>query len=841
MRKRLKFCLVAPVAALACLVLSGPALAGETGGPFEAGDPLTTNVPYVAWAGEEVRLVKCVDDPNGEEWRDNDAEWNVVDNSIVQANGSNRDPVFFDDRDQRTSSFEGGGDQEGRTCWAIDAESVHPGMARIKMALDDGGESEGLPTLKHDFLVIWLAMSSPVLTELGEDAFPGIDLGDNNGGSPADYNPEDCSPAAGWQGCFLPGLIRVTVTGSFRDLQGNARTLPADWEALAGRFAVDTDGYNPMRWDIHDDQLETEGHTDSSFCVDELGEDIDAVDNCLGSPRIAEELAGAGPFSRTIGGTFPTVGPFDPVVPSETFLPDGKLDEGDAPMPAARIDLTLTGGVGGLAPADKQDIYSRDRLGTGDDLSTGTDASPAPVEGAHNLYAPFYFALIPAVIPQESGGFTTSGTHGPIANNFPGYQTGARGQGGGYHYWDLLNVDRRGGNNDCFDVGGTGQFPDQNRDEEDPSLLPTGIEGATVYTDEHGEAIVQFLPEVGAAVEGRTQEDRDQGLCDLGEVNGAELLGTATINAEAMDPYQPTFSDVRAGNALVKNVFELAGKSLDCFPKRPIEAVCIETIRDIRGNPVVGAPVLFTADADKGDPGVLGQSGPFGNFDGSECAAAPGETFGITEATLCFTNADGQAGVVIVHTQADSNVDVLAENVATRNGSFGVFRDRCIRFAGNGSTLPTDGPTCANPTDTGPTTPPATNNGGTSTNSNSDTNKTTTNSGNNTGPAPAAVAAQVVSLAGNPIPAAAPAKKAPAKAAAATLRSAKLVVVKGKRYLVLRVSGSAATAKVRITLVKGTGKASKPVVRTIRTNRAVRVPNLLIDRHVRTVRVSVAK
>jgi hypothetical protein len=38
-----------------------------------------------------------------------------------------------------------------------------------------------------------------------------------------------------------------------------------------------------------------------------------------------------------------------------------------------------------------------------------------------------------------------------------------------------------------------------------------------------------------------------------------------------------------------------------------------------------------------------------------------------------------------------------------------------------------------------------------------------------------------------------------------------------------------------------TGKATKPVVRTIRTNAAVRVANLQVGKHVRTVRVALAR
>ncbi len=57
----------------------------------------------------------------------------------------------------------------------------------------------------------------------------------------------------------------------------------------------------------------------------------------------------------------------------------------------------------------------------------------------------------------------------------------------------------------------------------------------------------------------------------------------------------------------------------------------------------------------------------------------------------------------------------------------------------------------------------------------------------------------------------------------------------------MRVNGAAKQAKVRITLVMRTGKATKPVVRTIRTNAAVRVANLQVSKHVRTVRVSLAR
>ena len=66
---------------------------------------------------------------------------------------------------------------------------------------------------------------------------------------------------------------------------------------------------------------------------------------------------------------------------------------------------------------------------------------------------------------------------------------------GVYHYWDFLNTHSRGGFNDCRDVGGDGSV----RRLETFIPLPTGIDEATVYTDEHGEAIIWFIPDVGAS------------------------------------------------------------------------------------------------------------------------------------------------------------------------------------------------------------------------------------------------------------------------------------------------------------------------------------------------------
>ena len=103
-------------------------------------------------------------------------------------------------------------------------------------------------------------------------------------------------------------------------------------------------------------------------------------------------------------------------------------------------------------------------------------------------------------------------------------------------------------------------------------------------------------------------------------------------------------------------------------------------------------------------------------------------------------------------------------------------------------------------------------------------------------PAPAgttaATSASVVSLGGNVTP------KAPTAARAVVVQT-RIVATRAGRNLVVRVNGRAPTARVRITLRNGT-RTVATIYRTVRTNRAVRVPNLRIPGGVTSVRVTVA-
>src|SRR3954466_15080552 len=61
------------------------------------------------------------------------------------------------------------------------------------------------------------------------------------------------------------------------------------------------------------------------------------------------------------------------------------------------------------------------------------------------------------------------------------------------------------------------------------------------------------------------------------------------------------------------------------------------------------------------------------------------------------------------------------------------------------------------------------------------------------------------------------------------------------RYLMLRINEPGPAARVRVALIAGKHRVVKTVVRTVGTNRRVRVVRLAIPRKVRTVRIRVLR
>lgn len=851
---RFKFLGSLLVVILAAIGLTSTALANDSNGLSGYPEPQTTNIPYNAWIGSQVRLTKCVplndDQIRTVEAQDSSIrlaslsgpipfplyrgnfsleEWTGANNSVVNS------PYFNNQEGSRTTgdvipffeyyagpkvnlaTKEGAKGEEVRPgfegirlCFSAHLTSPSSGLGVVKLAIraDPLGLFPGVdPQHKHLFLVTFLKPVTPVLTE--ETALNGQNLpvGDPDG---VNFNPGqfDNDAAKEWG----TGLAKVVVKGTFP--YGNIAsdqfpdgpalmTLPDDYAALAALWATDDDSFGgyfgsaPQRWDIHDDTtLPAEQHT-SNICAT-AGALIDVVDNCVGNTAGGLLWSGNdpdfGPFSRyntwhsyvPFAIAYPAVGPFDPLRPNTSFLPDGNpVNAGDANMPALRVDVNLSAdSIGSLIKADKSNVYSRDFKGT---------ATP------HNLYAPFYKAYIPAA-PGHTGG--RSGVAGSEGNNYPAYLTDDR----LYDYWDLLDKDSyQNPAPKCQNPVGV------------PYPAPYGWNHATIYTDEHGEGWIGYDPVPGDpdGLGNFNLAATTSGVNSICDVRPG-VAGTATISAVAKLPDQPG-ATWAADKSLTKIVRHLGEKTLVCTKKPGFPGSwCKETILDLAGNPIAGAPVLFVVEAQT-------SSGASVRDDQGTNGGGPASSVTIN------TLADGTA-TVYVDNSFDDCVNVTAENIGTRyNGKgVGITRDYWIKpRSGVGS----NGGSCTAPVVTPPVvTPPAP--GGSSGGSSSSSG----------GSSSAAGSAVTVSL-GGPVIQAQPVLQAGTSVLVgsngAKLFSVKVLQTQLGRYLVVNVKGSAKTAKIRIAIMGKNGKVLKTLVRTVPTNKAFKIANYKLGKTAVSVRASV--
>jgi hypothetical protein len=617
---------------------AGPAAAGNATPAF---DPQTTNIPYLAWRGQEVDLVKCFE---GGKQQVIDFENALGSFQIMDWSG---DPH---QRPQFLNTFAGGvfadfgqGEQEGDICFRADIGSSKAGLAMVKLAVSN---FPGGPVVaKHEFLVAWMNLNPTSLRDI---------VGNTTvqAGTEAGLNQF---------GVNLTG--NFPLGGNFSELGlGTSLTMPNDWAALAGALARSSnpdDDRNPLLWDIHDDQLATEGHR-GNVCSD--GSDIDAVDNCTGGDEF-------GPFSNIWGlagdaGFGGVIGPFDPLRPDQTLLSDGKIDAGDAPMPSAPVRFSITpntggatdiSGVGFLVPVDKHFIYSRSGSGG----------------GAHDLYAPFYATYLPATSAPQ----TSSGVSGPaMGNNFPGFLHNG-GQGGLYHYWDFARVHSEAVamETGCLRIG------------DEFRLTPSGPQSVTVYSDEHGEARGAFAPGLGFFFDNLGAIVNANGGCDL---QGINPLGTAQITATIDYPYQTITLPAPDVTGVVNKVVTSAfNKQITCVPKGPglansLAFICTVVAVDIDGTPFAGEVVCFS--------GTFETIFPFPQ--GTPTVADPR---GALPPRLCLVlNASGQAQVEVFGKDAFNVIVDFTEQ-------------QILRFISLG------GPATQPGTGTNPAPPPATGTGGT--------------------------------------------------------------------------------------------------------------------------------
>jgi hypothetical protein len=447
------------------------------------------------------------------------------------------------------------------------------------------------------------------------------------------------------------GLIDIRVSGTFPvedlgvattnekffgSIDGGTNpgliTLPVQWPALAGLLAdsstkASSPGSNPSLWDIHGGPTNKDVHPvvaagvapcpPDTFGAAASGTPLtDAVNNCLGSDYYFSRV-----FADTTSGVTapganfavgPTVGPYDDEAPNETLLSDGNLNADDAPMPALPVTVSIAknlggtdlGGVGGLYSADKELIYSHNFDGNSSTLG--------------NLYNPYYYEYIPST---DRGYAESSGITGVAGDDFPGFDLLKKQP---YKFWtDLDPSTNNAGNEDTIclrrtDAGdsgndGRGNSWSDGGPEYYPEPDPSQNDSVIVYTDERGEAFVDYNPGDGFYLDNLIKPDPpstvtggtnpagpvvigDNGVCDLQSLLGDEI-GYSTISASAQYPYQGVdYANPPASASITKVVKSLWNKTLTAYPSYTggDTSDFVTTATDINGQPFAGEVVCFS-------------------------------------------------------------------------------------------------------------------------------------------------------------------------------------------------------------------------------------------------------
>lgn len=761
-------------------------------------DPQNANIPYLAWRGEQIRFVKC-------DTRINSTALNA-DLFVADWSGDpHNEPTLVPGS---ISIFPSPTGQIG--CVRGNFFSDKPGFARIKLKVTAPGGNE---VLVHEWLAAWMAIGSATLSPNATVSEPAGNAVFNNAtvqvrGSVPLNREWQIDWGLGSGNLTNAGVCPANVDTSVFAGGAVCTTLPDDWATLAHALASLNDPeentLNPtiepwQYWDIHDSSAPAalgvtdtpDTHVSQTFCPNSApSTTTDQVDNCQGGGE-------NGVFSRVFGdGTNPTIGPFDPLRPDQTLLSDGVLNAADAPMPPLRIDVS-SGGLSGTGPAntgafvqaDKHVIYSRNGLGS----ST-----------AHNLYAPFYSAYIPATSRPFAA---ASGTDGPTPggnNNFNGYLVY-----GQYHFWNFARIlsNATAQNTNCLLRFVNGQ----------PIFRQTlsGPQSVAVYTDEHGEAIVTWSPGLNNSNFADFVLD-DNGACDIEGLN----LGGARITAVARYPQENVAAPFPVSGVLTKNVNNLFSKTISCRlknngPRGGLVYICTASARDINGSGAIfqGEQVCISRE-----PFGTVYSNPQGTLNGP-LFGQPGEA--CVPLTVRVPGGPAIAEVETPATLVGTNLDVSAYFSDEL-----IWRDTCIVVGQPGpsgpgpcgaATAPSPGPESGpTPQPTGPpiivvSAPTVTSTVASATGGTTSQGSTTTQTNQS---------------------------KTQIKAAVVSVR---VVATRTGRALMVKVQSPKKLATIRIVLVGKHGKVVARLTRIVKTNKEVRVSHVLVPKSVKAVRVSLLR
>jgi hypothetical protein len=712
-------------ASIALAAIAPSAASANVGGGSVFGsqfDPQTTNVPYLAWNGEEIRLESCVAIGGGRSYSDAESAFSVNDGGkgrvqipitpsflVEDWSGTNQSPNLEPQIEPNTVDVFLTDDYHGGPgiCAEGDTVSLYPGMARIELdvsasiqintILGNLGLGSAQTLFKTQYLAGWMQYNTPSIHEMAASDFGDSTDAANAIGDPAGDGVFNAGGKDGYVDVHVTGTM--PLSGQWGQLLGeNNISLPAGWLTLAQALASDS---NPLdttpwdRWDTSGDPGDFEGHSVLSGCnpdtngaPDETSDpnynaantyvDADLVDNgdnCDfnygGQTYNGDE---DGPFSTAFGlSGNDAVGPYDPIDGYDTNLPDGNLSTADAPMPAARVDVAIaqsegadgTGGAGSLEAYSYNGNQSADKQVVDSRDFTG---NPSP----HNLYSPFYDEYIPAT----NRGDASSGIDGSIiTGDFPNFFGAPFIQK--YHFWTAIPIAQKyAAATGCFNEAPYGKLSDNDTNPYDYQQSPGGPYDVAVYTDQNGEAMVKYNPGTGFNFDdiAGILHNGDNG-CDLQALLG-KTIGTSVISATAKYPFKPvSFPSVPSGT-ITKTVKSLWSKTIGVEPKgdgeNQAQVVAVHA-QDITGAPYAGEVVCFTATNANLTP-FFGTVGGV-SYAGEKSVVDPATANGNSDRTCVTTDYNGNAAVVAIQSESVT-VDVNADFVQE-----GIMRD--ITYPGN--------------------------------------------------------------------------------------------------------------------------------------------------------------
>ena len=525
-----------------------------------------------------------------------------------------------------------------------------------------------------------------------------------------------------------------TITGG-----GNPTyiTLPNQYVALANLMAASSTEYQGKDgglWDIHGSPTNTlavQGHAGdgpgathypAGLCQYDgtlFNQTTDVVDDCL-STGGAHPTGNPFAFSRVFGDVTSvgfTIGPFDSQAPNATLLSDGTLNTDDAPMPALPVTVSIgKGGLGGLYGVSKWLIYSHDFDGSpASPLSLPTPTSALTSTGTANLYNPYYQEYIPSTqrpISEASGitGVYNGGGAASSGDDFVGFSDGHTSP---YTFWTALDgstTDSKPVSNGCLEYdstidGGTDRDEFNSQNPADATGIVEGTTPVTqdghtfnvpdglfyygtpyyptsvvVYTDERGEAYVDYNPGTGWY---NSITADGNGACDLQGLYG-KAIGTSSITATANYPYESVpYGPIGTSNTLVKTVDSEWSKTLTAYPKGNLSGNDISVVvahgQNVNGEPFSGEEVCVQAPANESvtfdDENPLTVTTPPIDTTGSSqvgATALNNYACGITgtAGNVAFdvsgsnnpTNVDVQALFVAEHIYRDVNIPALGQS-----------------------------------------------------------------------------------------------------------------------------------------------------------------------------------